>query len=167
MQLGDIHRDPPRLVVDKNFAADPATRSSSKYFCRLWWPTTSRRIVPPSQTAGSAKRGSPSCPVTDILEGRFGVEQYERLTGGGVVFLESQGVNPMEMAKELWALGAVIVIFLIALAYGGWRSGWLSRQEKARTHGTTLEGQGGQQGGQRAGWQGGAHTRPDDITRGV
>jgi len=70
----------------------------------------------------------------------------------------------MDMAYELGALGAVIAILLIALAYGGLRAGWFSRQEKARTDGATLESQGGQQGGW---WQGGSHAPPDDITRGV
>jgi hypothetical protein len=76
----------------------------------------------------------------------------------------------MDIAYELGGLAAFIAILLIALAYGGWRAGWFSRQERARTDGATLEphGRGGQQvGQQRGGWQGGAHTRPDDITRGV
>ena len=71
----------------------------------------------------------------------------------------------MDIAYELGGLAAFIAILLIALGYGGWRAGWFSRQEGARTDGAMLETQrGAQQGG---GWQGGAHTRPDDITRGV
>jgi hypothetical protein len=78
----------------------------------------------------------------------------------------------MDIAYELGGLAAFIAILLIALSYGGWRAGWFSRQERARTDGASLEtqrrGQGGQQGAQqRGGWQGGTHTRPDDITRGV
>jgi hypothetical protein len=69
----------------------------------------------------------------------------------------------MDIAYELAGLAAFIAILLIALAYGGWRTGWFSRQERARTDGAALDSQGGQQGGW---WQGGAHTRPDDITRG-
>jgi hypothetical protein len=70
----------------------------------------------------------------------------------------------MDIAYELAGLAAFIAILLIALAYGGWRTGWFSRQEKARTDRAALESQGGQQGGW---WQGSSHTRPDDSTRGV
>jgi hypothetical protein len=64
----------------------------------------------------------------------------------------------MDIAYELAGLAAFIAILLIALAYGGWRTGWFARQENARTDGAALESQGGQQGG---------HSRPDDIARGV
>jgi len=70
----------------------------------------------------------------------------------------------MDITYELAGLAAFIAILLIALAYGGWRTGWYSRQESARNDGAALKSRGDQQGG----WlQGGAHTRPDDITRGV
>jgi hypothetical protein len=72
---------------------------------------------------------------------------------------------------ELWGFGVATVIFLIALSYGGWRAGWLSRRERERTDAATLEAQRREvepdRGGQHGGWWQGGHTRPDDITRGV
>jgi hypothetical protein len=82
----------------------------------------------------------------------------------------------MDIANpELWGFGVATAILLIALAYGGWRAGWISRPERQRTDAATLEvqrreakrDQSGQQRGQQGGWWQGAHTRPDDITRGV
>jgi hypothetical protein len=80
----------------------------------------------------------------------------------------------MDIANpELWGFGVTTAILLIALGYGGWRAGWLSRRERERTDAATLETQGREarsdQAGrqQRGGWQGGAHTVPDPHTRGV
>lgn len=77
-------------------------------------------------------------------------------------------------SPEFWGFGAGTLVLLVALAYGAWRAGWLSRRERARIDAATLEAQrqydlGGQQGGaSQGGWlQGGAHTVPDPNTRGV
>jgi hypothetical protein len=80
--------------------------------------------------------------------------------------------SQMDIANfELWGLGIATAILLIALAYGGWRAGWLSRPERERTDAATVEAQRREvepgQGGRQGGWWQGSHTRPDDITRGV
>ncbi len=45
----------------------------------------------------------------------------------------------MDIAYELGGLTGFIAILLIALGYGGWRTGWFSRQEGARTDDATLK----------------------------
>jgi hypothetical protein len=48
----------------------------------------------------------------------------------------------MDIASpEWWGFGVGTAILLIALAYGAWRAGWLSRSERGRTDAATLENQ--------------------------
>ncbi len=97
------------------------------------------------------------------------MEQYEHLTGIRRYLFELQGVNRMDIAYELGGLFAGIAILLIALAYGGWRPGWFSgqRTDAGNLQAQARDGQRGRGGQQDRGWRAGAHSRPDDITRGV
>ncbi len=75
----------------------------------------------------------------------------------------------MDIVNDAWAIGVIIAFILIALAFGGWRTGWFSgqRTDAGNLQAQRGEGESAQDGQQRRGWPGGAHSRPDDITRGV